>query len=99
MHPCCSRGDTAATAVTAPGTTRRSWPRRVGALVEWALPVTALALVPKCPGCVAAYILLFTGVGLSLPAATSVRWALIGVSIGALVFLGARAVYRRVSAP
>lgn len=91
MHPCCTHDDAAA-AVTA-------WPRRIGAFVEWVLPVTALALVPKCPGCVAAYVLLFTGVGLSLPAATAVRWALIGMSIAALLFLVGRLAYRWMIGP
>ena len=83
---CCTEGDIGATAVTAPRT-GRSWLRRSSALVEWAVPITALALVPKCPACFAAYILLFTGVGLSFPAATAVRWAIIVLSVTALAYL------------
>src|SRR4051812_20414509 len=43
--------------------TRTPWRRRVAMLVQWAVPLTTLALIPKCPLCVAAYVLLFTGVG------------------------------------
>jgi hypothetical protein len=72
----------------------RSWPRRVVALIQWAVPVVALALVPKCPMCVAAYCLLFTGIGLSLTAATAVRWTIIAFSVAALASLVVRAARR-----
>jgi hypothetical protein len=53
------------------------------------VPVTALALVPKCPACLAGYVLLVTGVGLSVAAAAAVRWAIIGVcAVGLAVLLG-----------
>jgi hypothetical protein len=57
--------------------------------VEWALPVTALALVPKCPACLAGYILRFTGIGLFVSAAAAVRWTFIGVraAVPALLLL------------
>ncbi|MBX3356811.1 MAG: hypothetical protein KF745_00125 [Phycisphaeraceae bacterium] len=43
--------------------------------------------MPKCPACVAGYILLFTGIGLSVPTAAVVRWALLIASVAALIFL------------
>src|SRR5262249_47338090 len=79
-------------------TAQAPWLRRVAALVEWALPVTTLALMPKCPACVAAYSLLFTGVGLSLPAASALRWTLIGLSVTALLYLFLRATRRAANA-
>jgi hypothetical protein len=91
MHCCRTGGDAAAPAVPAPST---SWPRRIGALIQWALPITTLAIIPKCPACIAAYIFLFTGVGLSLPAATAMRWTLIALSIAALAYVLLRAVRR-----
>jgi hypothetical protein len=60
---------------------------RAAALVQWALPVTTLVLIPKCPACVAAYVLLFTGVGLSFDVAAIVRWTLIVMSVAALAYL------------
>ncbi len=82
---CCCEGGAAAQAQSA-----RTWSQRTGAFFRWALPITALALVPKCPGCVAAYVFLFTGIGLSIPVAAAMRWALIGSCVAALVFLVAR---------
>jgi hypothetical protein len=94
---CCNGGDPAAPAITTP-TPRRSWIRRIRGAIEWALPITILALIPKCPACVAAYVLLFTGIGLSLPAAAATRWALITLSLAALAYLALRAA-RRALAP
>lgn len=72
----------------------RGWLRRAGGVVEWAVPITTLALIPKCPACVAGYVLLLTGVGLSLSAAAVVRWGIIGVSTAALGYLLLRAARR-----
>jgi hypothetical protein len=95
MHPCCSHvDDPHPAALSVPVSTGRSWARRAGAAIEWALPITALALVPKCPVCVAAYILLFTGMGVSLPAAAAMRWTLIALSVAALAYLLLRAARR-----
>jgi hypothetical protein len=37
------------------------------------LPAAALALMPKCPACVAAYVAAGTGLSMSLPAAAWLR--------------------------
>ena len=89
MNCCCTDGDPAN-----PPPSNATATRRVANFVEWALPITTLALIPKCPACVAAYVLLFTGVGLSFPAAAAVRWALIVLSFAALGYLLVRAVRR-----
>jgi hypothetical protein len=86
MHCCGTGGD--------PAHSARTWSRRAGAFFQWALPLAALALIPKCPACVAAYVLLFTGLGLSFPAAAAVRWALIASCVAALLFLLVRFVVR-----
>jgi hypothetical protein len=62
--------------------------------VEWALSLAGLALLPKCPACVAAYFLFFTGIGLSLTTAATMRWILIALTITALACLVLRAVRR-----
>ena len=67
-------------------------------LGQWAAPLVALALVPKCPACVAAYILLFTGVGLSMPVAAAVRWSLIAICFAALGMLLFRKLRRALAA-
>lgn len=98
----CNDGDPVAPAVPAHSQSDRlqspssakSWRCRITALIQWALPVTALALIPKCPACVAAYVLIFTGLGLSIPAASAVRWTLIFLSITAIAWLIFRAARR-----
>ncbi|HYD01880.1 MAG TPA: hypothetical protein VEB22_11700 [Phycisphaerales bacterium] len=103
---CCNDVDRAAPAVLVPsadverrpGMAPRVWVRRGATLFQWALPLTTLVLIPKCPACVAGYVLLFTGVGLSFPAAATVRWVLIALSVVALAFLALRAA-RRAFAP
>ena len=61
--------------------------RRLGSLV---LPAVCLALMPKCPLCVAAYVAMFTGAGLSLWAASVLRLAAISLSMLWLGWLMAR---------
>ena len=60
----------------------------------WIVPTATLALLPKCPACVAAYVALATGIGISLPAAAWLRTVLLLVSIAALTFLAARRLTR-----
>lgn len=101
MYCCCTEGDRAAPAVPAPSTPSialgrfnvesKSWLGRIVTFIEWGLPLAALALVPKCPACVAAYVLLFSGIGLSVSAAATVRWGIIALSAAALPYLLLRA--------
>lgn len=89
MLNCCAQGKGAS---PAPPTARSRARRGLIEFLQWMTPVTILALVPKCPGCVAAYMLLFTGVGLSLPAAAAMRWTLISLSGAAIALLVVRAI-------
>ncbi len=83
-----------------PNNTRAtSWPHRAALLTWWAIPVTTLALLPKCPACVAGYVLLFTGIGLSLPAATAVHGTLVALSVTALAYLVFRTAWRALNRP
>jgi hypothetical protein len=61
--------------------------RRAREVLAWALPGAALVLAPKCPACLAAHVALWTGLGLSLSAATYLRWALLSLCLGSLLFL------------
>ena len=57
----------------------------------WVVPGTVLALMPKCPACLAAYVAL-AGIGISASAASYVRTAAIVLCVAALVFLGVRTI-------
>ena len=61
--------------------------RRLREIAAWALPGAVLVLVPKCPACLAAHVALWTGLGLSLSAASSLRWSLLLVWVASLLAL------------
>jgi len=63
-------------------------------LTGWILPTATLALLPKCPACVAAYIALATGMGISISTASYLRTSLIIVSFSLLVLLATRRAIR-----
>ena len=62
---------------------------RVGGFFSWIAPGAVLALMPKCPACLAAYIALGTGIGISVPAADNLRLAAIVVCVAMLSALTA----------
>jgi Flp pilus assembly protein TadB len=64
--------------------------RRLGELAGWIIPGATLALIPKCPLCVAAYVALATGIGISLSTATFLRTTLIVICVASLTFIAAR---------
>ena len=64
-----------------------TWMRRGRETLAWAVPSFILALVPKCPACLAAYIMLWTGLSLSLSTASYLRWAMLFLCLGSLLFL------------
>ena len=80
------------------GSRRPIFLRRSLDVVSSILPTVILVLLPKCPVCVAAYIAMGTGIGLSLPVAAHLRALLIFLCATSLTFFVARQIRRRLRA-
>lgn len=61
--------------------------RRGSAIAAWIFPSATLALLPKCPVCVAAYVALISGIGVSIQIAAYLRTSLLILSAAMLVCL------------
>lgn len=93
-HCRCS-AQTAADDSPAPvGKPTSSLGRRGLELAGWLIPGTLLAFFPKCPLCVAGYVALATGLGVSLTVATYLRWGLLLVCVASLAFMAHRWIVR-----
>ena len=69
-----------------------SWLRRVRGVAGWILPSALLALMPKCPICLAAYVALGTGFTMSGASAHVLMRTLTGLCIGTLGLCAVRLV-------
>jgi hypothetical protein len=63
----------------------------LAALAGWTVPAGGLLLVPKCPACLAVYIAVISGAGISVSAAAWLRMLLIAVFATALAYFAAKA--------
>src|SRR5262245_22063947 len=84
--PCCQ---TESRASAGAGRPMSRW-RTGGELVGWLVPSATLLLLPKCPACVAAYLALATGLGVTMGTATTLRGLVVILCVAMLVFVAAR---------
>ena len=63
----------------------RAWRRS-----QWLFPTALLVLMPKCPLCVAAYVALLTGVGVSVSTGRWIQILMLVFCLTALVYLAGR---------
>jgi hypothetical protein len=73
--------------------------KRIAGLFSWIAPGAVLALMPKCPACLAAYIALGTGIGVSVPVADNLRLAVLALSFAVLGGLAIRVMARYLKRP
>jgi hypothetical protein len=71
--------------------------RRGGEIAGWIIPGVTLVLLPKCPICVAAYVALFTGVGISIANASMLRKLMLILCVSAVLCLALKHLWRLVS--
>jgi len=75
------------------GLLRRAWRN-----IQWIFPATLLALMPKCPLCVVAYVALFTGLGISVSAARWIQILMLVFCLTSLAYLAVKYCRRRAGA-
>jgi hypothetical protein len=82
---CSPRGEATATWVAVRAPTVR---RACRGIAGWMMPLAVLALMPKCPACLAAYVAIGTGLALSASVAAYLRVTLLVLCIFSLIYLG-----------
>src|ERR1700689_5486402 len=73
-----------------PGLLGRAWQS-----TQWLFPATLLVLMPKCPLCVAAYVALFTGIGVSVSTARWIQILMLVFCLASLAYFAVRLWRRR----
>ena len=89
MSTCCGVSDAEPLHHTSSAATLR----RRGSL-GWLLPTGILALVPKCPACIAAYVAVCSGFGISISTASAMRTAVIATCVASMTYFAARQLNR-----
>jgi hypothetical protein len=104
-HVCCEVVSTGSSRITGEGArTAHSGPRlrilarRFREVAGWIGPAGILALLPKCPACLAVYFAIGTGIGISMSAAVYLRVLLVILCVAALAYVSvkqARRIFER----
>jgi hypothetical protein len=71
--------------------------RRIRNAAGWLTPSVGLVLLPKCPVCLAAYLAIGTGLGVSLTTAARLRTSFEFLCFASLAYLAARRVPRLIA--
>jgi hypothetical protein len=95
-HHCCEVPANRPDRKTVPGGAENDRPKAIALvrrcldIAEWIVPGAVLSLLPKCPACLAAYVAIGTGIGLSASTAAYLRTLLLILSAASLVYLATR---------
>ena len=76
---------------------KASPPRRGLKIAGTVIPAAVLVLLPKCPACIAAYLAIGTGIGVTITTAAYLRTLLLVVCVACLAYVGARHALRRIA--
>ena len=85
-HHCCQTETPAHESARGPAS---RW-RRGGEVAGWIVPSVILALLPKCPACVVAYVALATGLGISISAGAYLRILVVTLCVASLGLVAAK---------
>ena len=75
--------------ITHRGPHQPSVARRSTAFAGWIVSAGILALLPKCPACIAAYLAIASGIGISITTAAYLRIGLLALSVASLSYFAA----------
>ena len=89
-RPCCALHKDTPKARIAGGDPRGATPKHGRGLAGMIFPSAVLVLLPKCPACIAAYVAVGTGVGLSLTAAMYLRLGIVSLCLLTLAYVAVR---------
>ena len=70
------------------------WTRHGIYFAKWIVPAIALALLPKCPLCLATYVMIATGIGISFTTAVYLKGVFSVLCLASLVYLAGKRVGR-----